>query len=169
MARSIMFVSLYLIAIVAANLLAAYFGPGITPVVAFAFIGLDLTCRDRLHEAWRGRGLPWRMGALIVVGSLLSWLLNRSAGPIAIASCVAFTGAAITDALVYQALRGQSWMVRTNGSNVPAAMVDSLLFPTLAFGGFLPWVVLGQFIAKVAGGFCWAFVLRRRAVEYQHG
>lgn len=159
-----MLVIAYLVAIVFANLAVATYGPWVTPITAFLFIGLDLVARDRLHESWRGRGLPWRMALLIVIGSALSWLLNRNAGPIALASCIAFAGAAVTDALVYQALHRQSWVVRANGSNVPAALVDSLLFPSLAFGVLLPWVVLGQFVAKVAGGALWSLVLRRRVV-----
>jgi hypothetical protein len=47
----------YLAAIMAANLLVVQFGPSIAIVSAFLFIGLDLTTRDYLHEAWRGRWL----------------------------------------------------------------------------------------------------------------
>lgn len=160
-----MLILIYLAAIVAANLSVALFGPVVTVLNAFLFIGLDLVARDRLHEAWRGRGLVWKMGLLIVAGSAISWLLNRNAGPIALASCIAFAGAAVTDGLMYQALSRQSWLIRTNGSNIPAALVDSLLFPTIAFGSVLPWIVLGQFVAKVAGGAAWSLVLRWRSVE----
>ena len=54
-----------------------------------------------------------------------------------------------------------------NGSNIVGAAADSLIFPTLAFGAFLPWVVLGQFVAKVAGGALWALVLARRAARLE--
>ena len=40
--------------------------------------------------------------------------------------------------------------------------VDSILFPTIAFGSFLPLIVLGQFAAKVGGGFVWSLLLNRR-------
>lgn len=159
-----MIVGLYLFAIVAANLLVAQFGPGITILNAFLFIGLDLTARDRLHDQWRHNGLVWKMGLLIAAGGLLSYLLNRDAGRIALASTVAFTAAALTDALVYQLLHRRTFLIRANGSNIPAAAVDSIVFPTLAFGGFLPWVTLGQFTAKVLGGFVWSLILRRRRV-----
>ncbi len=49
---------------------------------------------------------------------------------------------------------------RINGSNIPSALVDSLVFPTLAFGSFLWPIVLGQFLAKVLGGFAWSMVFR---------
>lgn len=151
----------YLGAIVAANLLVVWFGPAVTIVNAFVFIGLDLTTRDRLHDAWHGRGLVWKMTLLIAVGSLLSWLVNRDAGRIALASLVAFACAGTMDAVAYHVLRRRGYLVRINGSNLPAALVDSVVFPTLAFGAFLPAIVLGQFAAKVGGGFVWSIILNR--------
>jgi len=154
-------VFLYLIAIVLANLSVAHFGPSSTIVNAFLFIGLDLTSRDKLHDAWHHNGLIWKMGLLIATGSLISWLLNRNAGQIALASFIAFACAAVVDTIVYQILRKQKYMVKVNGSNIFSAAVDSLVFPTIAFGGFLPWITLGQFAAKVFGGAIWAIILRR--------
>jgi uncharacterized PurR-regulated membrane protein YhhQ (DUF165 family) len=159
---TIIIIALYLAAIVAANLIVARFGPSATIIVAFLFIGLDITARDRLHEAWRGRHLWIKMAALIASGSVLSWLLNRDAGPIALASFVAFAASGAADALTYHALRDRAWMVKVNGSNIVSAAIDSLVFPTLAFGALLPWIVLGQFAAKVAGGAVWAALLRSR-------
>ena len=154
------YVVLYLVAIVLANLLVAHFGPQSVIIVAFIFIGLDLTARDHLHDAWRGEGLLWKMALLIAAGSLLSWLLNREAGPVAVASFVAFGAAATVDAIVYHLLYHYPRFLRINGSNVPSAAVDSLVFPTLAFGSFLPLIVLGQFAAKVGGGFVWSLLFR---------
>lgn len=153
------YVTLYLAAIVIANLSVAAFGPPSVIINAFLFIGLDLTARDRLHDAWHGRNLWRNMAALIATGSALSWLLNKDAGQIAIASMAAFGAAAVVDAAVYHLLRDRATILRVNGSNVPSAAVDSLIFPTLAFGGFLPAIVLGQFAAKVLGGFVWSLIL----------
>lgn len=154
------YVFLYLLAIVLANLSVVAFGPSVTIINAFLFIGLDLTARDHLHEAWRGKNLWLRMALLIAAGSLLSWVLNRNAGPIALASFVAFAAAASVDAIIYQQLGKYPRWLRVNGSNVPSAFVDSLVFPTLAFGSFLWPIVLGQFLAKVVGGFVWSLVFR---------
>jgi hypothetical protein len=46
-------------------------------------------------------------------------------------------------------------------SNVAGAAVDSLIFPTLAFGALMPAIVLAQFAAKVAGGAVWAYLMSR--------
>lgn len=168
-----MIVLAYLAAVVAANLTIAAVGPiGAIPV-AFLFVGFDLTARDRLHERWRWEGptgLALRMGAIILAGGALSFLLNRDAGPIAVASTVAFILSASADALVYGFLRERrstTYYQRINLSNMAGALVDSLVFPTLAFGAFLPAIVLGQFAAKVLGGALWAYVLRPRPKLYR--
>lgn len=159
------YVVLYLFAIVAANLLVARFGPSVTIINAFLFIGLDLTTRDGLHEAWGKNGLWWKMLLLIGAGSLISYALNSAAGQIALASFVAFAAAGVTDTIVYQALHKRAWMVKVNGSNVASAAVDSIAFPTIAFGAFLPLIVLGQFAAKVGGGFMWAWIIEKFRVK----
>jgi uncharacterized PurR-regulated membrane protein YhhQ (DUF165 family) len=160
--RLISLVCLYLIAIVLANLSVAKFGPNATILNAFLFIGLDLSSRDKLHEAWKGKGLFWKMVLLIAVGSFLSWLLNKNAGPIAIASLVAFAASASTDTMIYSLLHSRPHFVKINGSNILSAAVDSVLFPALAFGFPLLFsVMIWQFIAKVLGGFVWSIVLSR--------
>ncbi len=154
------YVILYLIAIVLANLSVAAFGPSVIIINAFLFIGLDLTARDQLHEAWRGNRLLPRMTILIASGSILSWLLNRNAGSVALASFIAFAAAATVDAIVYHLMGKYPRWLRINGSNIPSALVDSIIFPTLAFGSFLWPIVLGQFAAKTLGGFVWSLIFR---------
>lgn len=158
---TLVLVGLYLTAIVAANLAVATFGPGSAPVIAFLLISLDLTVRDALHDRWRHRHLPARMAALIAAGSLLSWLINPAAGRIAAASAVAFTLAATADAATYHLARHRPWLQRANASNLVGAAVDSLVFPTLAFGVLLPGIVALQFAAKIAGGLVWSLLLAR--------
>lgn len=160
-----MYILLYLLAIVIANLLITQFGPILAIPVAFLCIGFDLTSRDRLHDAWQGKGLLWKMGLLIGSGSALSWLLNQNAKQVAIASFAAFTAAACVDTLVYHLLRDKAHLFKVNGSNLFSATVDSVVFPTLAFGGFLPWVTLGQFAAKVLGGLLWSLILQTKVVH----
>ena len=154
-------VLIYVAAIAAANLTIAHFGPWVAPINAFLLIGLDLALRDHLHERWQGRQLWPRMLALIAVAGLVSYLLNPAAGQIAIASVVAFCVAGLADALAYHALRGRPYLQRSNGSNVAGALADSLIFPAIAFGGWMPEIVAMQFAAKVAGGAVWAVIVQR--------
>jgi len=94
-------VVIYLGAIVLANFMILWFGPAVSVLNAFLLIGLDLSLRDRLHDAW-GEGLVWKMGLLILTGSGLTILLNLEAMQIAVASAVAFGVSAAGDAVVYQ-------------------------------------------------------------------
>ncbi len=149
-------VVIYALAMVSANLLVFAFGPWVSPINSFFLIGLDLTMRDWLQVRIR----PLQMLALISFTGVLTFILNPAAGMIAVASAVAFTGAAFVDWAAFTKLRG-SWMFRANGSNVAGAAVDSLIFPTLAFGALLPHIVAMQFVAKVAGGAMWSLVLQR--------
>lgn len=156
-----MIVALYIVALVAANLLVATFGAAFSIVNAFVLIGLDLSLRDKLHEQWQGENLVMKMGGLIVGASAISFLLNPATGQIAIASMVAFAVAMAADATVYQWLKDKEWFVKANGSNAAGALTDSIIFPTIAFGGLLLPIVAGQFIAKLAGGFIWSVVINK--------
>lgn len=146
----------YALAMTIANLSVATFGPAVSLINSFVLIGLDLALRDWLHVRLKA----WQMGSLIAATGLLTYALNPAAGMIAIASSVAFTGAAVVDWSVFSKLRG-SWLFRANGSNVAGAAVDSLLFPTIAFGALMPHIVLAQFAAKIAGGAVWAWIIKK--------
>lgn len=143
-------------AMTVANLSVAAFGPWISPINAFLLIGLDLALRDWLHVRLRA----WQMGCLIAATGLLTYFLNPAAGMIAVASATAFTAAAVVDWAVFARLSG-SWMRRANGSNIAGAAVDSLVFPTLAFGALMPHIIAMQFVAKVAGGAAWAYAIQK--------
>ncbi len=149
---------LYLAAIVTANQVTAHYGPEASIYNAFLLIGLDLTTRDALHEAW-GKDRWRNLGLLIVAGSLLSYAVNADAAKVALASAVAFGAAGAVDTLVYQAARRLPWVERASVSNVASSTVDSLVFPTIAFGGLMWGVTFAQFSAKVAGGFVFALAL----------
>ena len=148
---------IYILGLVLANLLVAYFGPWFSIVNAFLLIGFDLTLRDKIHELWQGKWLP--MGGLIATASVISYLLNPANGIIALASFVAFSTAMLIDTMVYHYLAHKSWTIKSNGSNVAGALADSVIFPTIAFGALMPEIVLMQFLAKVFGGAIWVFLI----------
>lgn len=152
-------VVVFLAAVVGANRTIAVFGPPAVIPVAFSFVALDLVARDGLHELWKGRRLVLRMGILIATGGVLSALLNADAARIALASCLAFTVAQTVNGIGYWALERWPRLVKINGSNVPAAIADSVVFLTVAFGAFLPALIAAQVAAKVFGGFVWSLAL----------
>ena len=147
---------MYAAAMTLANLSVAAFGPAISPINSFFLIGLDLSLRDWLHVRLKA----WQMAVLIATSGCITYILNPSAGAIAIASAVSFTAAALVDWAFFIRMTG-SWLKRSNQSNLVGATVDSILFPTIAFGVLMPGIVLMQFVAKVAGGAIWSVVFDR--------
>ena len=121
-----------------------------------------------MHDLWRGH-LIRNMAVLIAAGSALSYVAGLwiGTGPfvgrIALASCVAFGAAATADALLYHLLRHRGWYERVNQSNLAGAAVDSLVFVALWPFPFDFTLAFTLFAAKVAGGVCWSFLLRRPA------
>jgi hypothetical protein len=149
-------IAIYALAMTAANLSIAQFGPWVSPINSFLFIGLDLALRDFLHTKLKA----WQMGGLILGTGVLTYLLNPSAGMIAVASAVSFTAASVIDWIAFAKITG-SWFKRANGSNIAGAAVDSVVFPTLAFGVLMPQIVAMQFLAKVCGGAFWAYAITK--------
>ena len=153
-------VTVWILALVAANLIVGHFGPVASIPCAFLFIGLDLTLRDKIHDRWAARGMLWvRMLAMIGAAGIITWFISRSAGRIAVASAIALVVSQLADTAVYQAGRKWPRIRRVMGSNATGAVVDSFVFPTIAFGGFIWWATLGQIVAKVLGGLAWYPVL----------
>lgn len=144
---------IFIFALVAANLLVATIGSWFSVVNSFVLIGLDLTLRDKLHDKWNGN--PLKIGGLIAVAGAVSYFLNPASGQIAIASVSAFTLSMLADSFVYQKLKNKTWEQRTTGSNLAGATVDSLAFPTIAFGALMPEIVAMQFASKFIGGIVW--------------
>ena len=156
---------IYALAMTAANLLIAHFGPWISPINAFFLIGLDLALRDWLHVRLRQR----QMLALIGASGLLTYGLNPSAQHIVIASAAAFTLAALVDWTVFARMSG-SWLRRSLSSNVVGAAVDTAVFSALAFILLSPnpravevvmQIAALQFVAKVAGGSLWSLLISK--------
>lgn len=158
---AVVLIGFYLVAIIAANLAVAHFGPWALPVTAWVLIPFDLCSRDILHERWhaKGWGLAWRMALLIFSGSALSVLLNLGALRVAIASFCAFALAGTVDTIVCHIMYKYGRFVRMNTSNVFSAITDSVVFPAVAFSMFSLSLSATQAGAKFVGGIFWTLVL----------
>ena len=161
--------SLYLGAAVVANLSVAAFGQAALPFTAFLLIPFDLVVRDVLHERWEGPQLLTRMALLVGLGSALSFLVNANAWRVALASMLAFGTAGTVDTIVYHVVRRRSRFARMNLSNSCSAVVDSIVFPLVAFGSANAWLSASQAGAKFVGGIFWSAIfialLRRSHVR----
>ena len=160
MENRLIFSAVYIASIAVANLIVQRFGVWTIPLNAFFLIGLDLTLRNVLSF----RTKPWQMGLLIVVAGLVTYLLNQAAGRIAAASSISFVCASIADWTTF-AMSRSGWIRRNAKGSVAGSIVDSLLFPTLAFGSFSLPVVAAQIVAKTAGAIVWSFVLRPTGIR----
>lgn len=104
--------------------------------------GLALALRDVLHEAG---GIRWVLGT-IAAGCVLSLLLAD--GRIALASATAFGLAELLDLAVYAPLRRRHWRAAVVASNGVGAVVDSVVFLTIAGFPLTIGLVGGQILVK---------------------
>lgn len=155
-------IAIFITVMAGANLAIATYGPWLLPVTAFVSVGIVLVTRDFLHDTWRTRGQKiWpRMLAMIGTAAILSYLVDDNAGRVALASVSALVGSTLTETAVFQVLFRRRWLVRSNGSNIVGALVDSTVFPLVAFGiggvdGLL-LLILTQTVTKTAGGLFWS-------------
>jgi uncharacterized PurR-regulated membrane protein YhhQ (DUF165 family) len=146
----------YAFSMTLANLLIVKFGVWMSPINSFVLIGLTLVLRDWLHIKLKA----WQMGLLIIASGIITYALNPAAAQIAVASSIAFTLAAIVDWVAFAKTTG-TWFKRSNVSNTLGAGVDSVVFPTIAFGVLMLEIIVAQFASKIFGGFIWSLILNR--------
>lgn len=145
----------YVFVICVANQLAYYLGPMITPVNSFFLIGFDMVIRDKLHDRLGFK----KILALCLAAGAISLLINPSSKMIAYASVTALCASSLTDSIVYQILIKKKWFIKSNSSNIASSLVDSIVFPLIAFYSMNPIIILSQFAAKVSGGFLWSLLI----------
>lgn len=147
-------------AVVAANVLTSHYGlvpvlPGLVTTAGTYAAGAALLLRDGVQET-AGR---WAVVAAIAVGGLVSWATSTPA--LALASAAAFLLAEGVDMAVYTPLRERGWARAVLVSNVVGAVVDTLLFLTLAGFPLTASVIGGQLVGKLL----WATLLPVIAVK----
>lgn len=134
----------------------------------FFLIAFDLVTRDYLHEYFAGRGVLFPLFAIILAGGFVSFVLNAQVLRIAIASSAAFLAAGIADTLVYALARRFPRVWRINVSNVAAACVDSIVWPTIALSSVVLPVTAAELVAKLVGGMFWSIVLLQLLWSRRH-
>ena len=156
-----MLVAGYVISVAAANISIAMFGPGAAPVNAFLLIGLNLTTRDILHDKWSGRGLYFKMAAMMVAAGALAYAVDGGTARISLASLSAILLSGASDTATYQRFIRSRYIVRVNASNAVSGAVDSVAFFLIAFGSLHTATVISMWAAKLAGGAIWSLALSR--------
>lgn len=154
-----MSVGLYLIAIVAANIITAAFiplqlGPLIIPYGTW-FIGATLVLRDIIQRKYGRRTAYCAIVLALVLSAVTSKILGDTLA-ITAASAVSFLLSEAADTEIYTRLR-VSFLKKVLTSGVVSGLLDSVVFILIGlsplFSGFLPWgaipgAIVGQFIVK---------------------
>lgn len=150
--------SIYILAVLAANYTATWFIPlpvfGMVSVGTLIF-GVTFTQRDRVHRFGR-RNVYFMIGAA-AVGMVLESLFLGVEWRIILASFIAIVLSETADTEIYHRLLHRRWIQRVAGSNLVSIPLDSLLFNLVAFAGvFAPGmllaVIFGEIVAKFATG-----------------
>lgn len=158
-------VASYLLAIVAANLLVDNFGQAALIVTGFLLIPFDFVARDLLHDRWKGKNHIRRIALLILAGAALTCLLNWQAIDIALASIAAFSAGAAINTIAYDLLYHQSRLIRMIKSNALVSVIDSTIFPMIAFA-FIDWrLSVLQVVIKTSGAAMWAYLIEKRGIK----
>jgi uncharacterized PurR-regulated membrane protein YhhQ (DUF165 family) len=137
----------YIATIAAANWATAHYGlipvaPGLTATAGTYAAGAALGLRDLVHHTG---GRTWVIAG-ITAGAAITTLTSPT---LAIASTAAFTVAELADWAVYSPLRARGWARAVLASNTAGAVLDTLLFLTLAGFPVTAAAVSGQLVGKV--------------------
>jgi queuosine precursor transporter len=155
-------ISIYLIAFVLANLIVLYFGSIGLIFTALFLIPFDFVMRCIFHETWKGIELILKLGLIVIAASLITFVINRNAINIAIASSVGFILAQIFAGIFYQFFIKKSFFIKVNGSDAIGILIDSLAFQLIAFGIINYNILVGQFLLKLIGGLFWYWVIFKK-------
>lgn len=152
-------VFLYLVSIIAANVVTAAFAPlqfGVFIVpMGTLLIGATFIFRDLVQNMY-GRGKTYLfIGTALMLSAIASFILGDTL-LIVMASALSFAAAETTDTEIYTRLRlPMSWRVFYSG--LVGGLLDSIIFVVIGLSpigaNFLPWeavpaAILGQVIVK---------------------
>ena len=152
-------ISLYLIAFVCANFVVLYFGSTGLIFTALFLIPFDFIMRCVFHETWKGKELIFKLGALVSVASLLTFLINHNTLNIATGSMCGFAIAQIFAGVFYQLTIKKPTFVKVNGSDAIGIIADSIVFQFVAFGFVDYEITVSQVAMKLIGGLFWYYVI----------
>lgn len=152
-------ISIYLLAFIFANFIVLWFGANGLIFTALFLIPFDFVMRCLFHEQWKGIELILKLGTLVVIASLITYLINKESLNIAYGSAFGFISAQIFAGIFYQLFIKKTYFVKVNGSDAVGILVDSIVFQLIAFELINPTITISQFLLKITGGFFWYWVI----------
>ena len=152
-------ISLYLLAFVFANFIVLWFGSKGLIFTALFLVPFDFVIRCLFHETWKGMELFLKLGALVLIASVLTYVINRDSLNIALGSACGFISAQIAAGIFYQLTIKRNYFIKVNGSDAVGILIDSIIFQIVAFEIIIPSITLSQFLLKIVGGFFWYWII----------
>jgi len=152
-------ISLYLIAFVLSNFIVLWYGSKGLIFTAIFLIPFDFVLRCLFHEKWKGKELILKLGTLVLTASVITFIINKDALNIALASSFGFIFAQIAAGIFYQHFIKSSYFIKVNGSDAVGILIDSLVFQFIAFSVILPEITISQFLLKLTGGLFWYWII----------
>lgn len=156
----IILVGLYLVTVAITTGISGAFGPLASVIDSLPGIGLVIAIRNRLQDYWYPNRM-FLMLPVIFLGGIGSVAVNLVHPLVAAASFSAFLAANLVAAFLY---RSDSRLRLVLGI-VSFAVVDSFIFPAVAFDHFTWWVVVGQIVAKIIGALAWTWVFLKHVPQ----
>tara|TARA_R110002153_G_scaffold32752_12_gene99098 strand:+ start:1046 stop:1558 length:513 start_codon:yes stop_codon:yes gene_type:complete len=155
-------ISTYLAAFVLANFVVLHFGASGLIFTALFLIPFDFVMRCLFHEQWKGFELIWKLGSIVMIASILTFLINRDSINIALGSMFGFIAAQIIAGIFYQLMIKRSYFVKVNGSDFFAIISDSIVFQLIAFSFIDINITVSQTILKIIGGLFWYWIIFKK-------
>jgi len=152
-------ISLYLLAFVFSNFIVLWYGAKGLIFTALFLIPFDFVIRCLFHEQWKGKELVLKLGTLVFIASLITYLINRDSQNIALGSMFGFITAQIIAGIFYQIFIKSNYFIKVNGSDFFGIIFDSIVFQLVAFSIIDFNVTIGQTVLKVLGGFFWYWII----------
>jgi len=152
-------ISLYLLAFILANFIVLWFGAKGLIFTAVFLIPFDFVLRCLFHETWKGLELILKLGALVIIASVATYLINSNAQNIALGSAFGFISAQIVAGIFYQLALKKSYFVKVNGSDAIGILIDSIVFQIIAFSIINYEITISQFLLKITGGLFWYWLI----------
>jgi len=150
---------LYIGAFIMANLLVLKFGKIGILISSLIFIPFDFIMRCFFQETLKGKELYLKLGGLILIAGVISFIINSDVKNIAIASFFSFISSQVTAGIIYNYLKNKTYLIKVNGSDLIAIVIDSIIFQYIAFNMLDYKITLSQIVIKFIGGFIWYVVL----------
>lgn len=155
-------ISVYLFAFILSNFIVLWFGSNGLIITALFLIPFDFVMRCIFHETWKGIELILKLGALVTLASITSYLINSDTKNIALASSFGFITAQIFAGVFYQLNIKKSYFIKVNGSDSIGILADSIVFQLIAFSFIDISITLSQFTLKLIGGLFWYWIIFKK-------